>query len=439
MGRGIRAEQFSADEICIVHAIQRCVRRAFLAGYDANSKVDYSFRKEWIRRRMESLASVFGIDVLAYAVMSNHLHLILRNRPDVVAEWSDDEVVTRWLRVFPGKRLDEHLAEPTRHDVQALLCQPERVAQIRRRLADISWFMRALAEPIARMANRQDQCTGRFWEGRFKAQRIVDEAGLLACAMYVDLNPIRAAMAQSPDQALHTSAYDRIAAEQGAELISAAFDLVVLESAECGEHERDGKSPQAAGGKVNSESKRKEGDGKEGDGKEGKSAADFLSPKVSGRQLGSQKVKQSKGKGGRKSPPVRELRRIRRDGWLAPLSFGGKLASDPQVSRSGLRASDKGFLNLRWQDYLELLRWTAQPKTAEGVSQIPAAVGRQLSSLGVESSMWRDLVWNFKRYFGRSSRAGSPTAMSQDAARQQKSWYSGQRQVRACFTPSPGG
>ena len=64
--------------------------------------------------------------------------------------------------------------------------------------------MRALAEPVARLANQQDECTGRFWEGRFwegrfKAQRITDEAGLLAYAMYVDLNPVRAAMAESPD------------------------------------------------------------------------------------------------------------------------------------------------------------------------------------------------------------------------------------------------
>lgn len=434
MGRGIRAEQFSADEICIVHAVQRCVRRAFLAGYDAINKIDYSFRREWIRRRMESLASVFGIDVLGYAVMSNHLHLILRNRPDVVAEWSDEEVVTRWLRVFPGKRLDEHLAEPTRHDVQALLSQPHRVALVRRRLADISWFMRALAEPIARMANRQDQCTGRFWEGRFKAQRIVDEAGLLACAMYVDLNPVRAAMAQSPDEALHTSAYDRIAAEKGAQLISAAFDLVVLERNEMGQLEPGGHSRQVAGGRksadppTKSEAKSEAKPQKKSQWDQSKSADGLRSGKLSVSQAGVKR--------GRKS---RAIRRISRDSWLAPLSLGSKLASDPQVSRSGVRASDKGFLNLRWHDYLELLRWTAEPKTAGGELPVPPAIGRQLSSLGIESSMWRDLVWNFKRYFGRSSRAGSPTAMSEDATRQQKAWYSGQRQVRPCFILSPSG
>ena len=185
MPRANRNEQFSADEVSICHCVQRCVRRAFLAGFDRETGTDYSFRKEWIRRRMEALASVFAVDVLSYAVMSNHLHVIIRNRPDVVARWSDEEVAIRWLRVFPGKRIEEHLAEPTDHEVATLAKNKDRIEEIRTRRSDFSWYMRSLAEPIARLANKQDQCTGRFWEGRFKAQRIVDEAGLLACATFL--------------------------------------------------------------------------------------------------------------------------------------------------------------------------------------------------------------------------------------------------------------
>ncbi|MDX1925046.1 MAG: hypothetical protein SFV81_00930, partial [Pirellulaceae bacterium] len=79
MVRPNREEQFNASEICIVHTIQRCVRKAFLAGVNEQTGVDFSFRREWIRRRMEALASVFGVDVLTYAILSNHMHLILRN------------------------------------------------------------------------------------------------------------------------------------------------------------------------------------------------------------------------------------------------------------------------------------------------------------------------------------------------------------------------
>lgn len=387
MGRVLRSELFQSEEICIVHAIQRCVRRAYLAGKDEKSGRDFSFRREWIRHRMEALASVFGIDVLTYAIMSNHLHIILRNRPDVIATWSDEEVALRWLRVFPGRRLEEQLADPSKSDVDKLAGDSKRIAQIRSRLSDISWFMRALSEPIARIANQQDECTGRFWEGRFKAQRIADEAGLLACAMYVDLNPIRAAMAASPDQAVHTSAYDRIQSEKGSMMPSAAFDLVAVSNEEAG------KSIQ----------------------------------KTSVEKMRKQRADKNK----RNSP---SKRRILRDEWLAPVPLASnKLANDPQSHKEGLRASDKGYLSLSWLEYIELLRWTAKQRIQESAGHIPARLSEVLTKIGIEAKMWRDLVWNYKKYFGRSSCAGSPQAMVFNAEQNQKHWRSGQRQARVCF------
>ncbi len=144
--------------------------------------------------------------------MSNHLHLVLRNRPDVVETWSDKEGRASLAADFPGRRMDEHLGDPTTNDVDALAKDTERLAIVRKRLSDVSWFYAALSEPIARIANQDDQCTGSFWEGRFKAMRIYDEATLMACCMYVDLNPVRAAMAESPENARFTGIYDRIAA-----------------------------------------------------------------------------------------------------------------------------------------------------------------------------------------------------------------------------------
>ena len=385
MGRPCRADQFVAAEIGIVHAVQRCVRRAFLAGVDDKTGKDFSFRREWIRRRMEALASVFGIDVLTYAVMSNHLHLILRNRPDVVAAWSDQEVAIRWLRVFPGRRLEEHLAEPTENDVQMLVNQPERLALVRQRLSDISWFMRALSEPIARMANRQDECTGRFWEGRFKALRIVDEAGLLACAAYVDLNPVRAAMVTKPEDAVHTSVYDRYRGEQGQLIDSAAFDLVPVSTESAGKEIRE-------------------------------TPVDELTRKRRAKK---------------RNPTGR---RIRRDGWLAPLRLDPqRLSLEPEVHAAGLRASDKGFLQLGWQDYLALLRWTAKQAIDGVVAQVPPKLAVQLAALGIDASMWRELVWHFDKYFGRGSCAGSPAAMASDAKRSGLGWHRGQKTARAFF------
>ena len=385
MGRPLRVEQYAPDEVAIVHCVQRCVRRAFLAGMDKETGMDFSYRREWIRRRMEALASVFGCDVLTYAIMSNHLHLILRTRPDVVAQWTDEEAALRWLKVFPGRRVDEHLGEPTTSDVQALVADEKRLAEVRGRLSDLSWFMRALSEPIARMANRQDEVTGRFWEGRFKAQRITDEAGLLACAMYVDLNPIRAAMAASPDEAEHTSAFDRIGAEQGKQIEAAAFDLRAVPTAEAGKKLRTTPVEEL------------------------------------------QRVKAAK----RRNPTDR---RIARDAWLAPLTLGKRSTADkPEVSRHGLRASDKGFLELAWEDYKRLLRWTAKQREPVEGKQVPPSLHGVMTRLGIDLTMWRDMVWNWRKYFGRSRCAGSPESMAAHAKSTNRHWCQGQAAIRACF------
>ncbi|GIW98774.1 MAG: hypothetical protein KatS3mg111_2107 [Pirellulaceae bacterium] len=411
MGRPKRAEQWTPDEIAIVHCVQRCVRRAFLAGVDPLSGQDYSYRREWIRRRLEALASVFGIDVLTYAIMSNHLHVILRTRPDVVAQWSDREVAIRWLRLFPGHRLEEHLGEPTDSDVAALLADPQRLDTVRRRLSDISWLMRALCEPIARMANRQDDVTGRFWEGRFKAQRLTDEAGLLACAMYVDLNPVRAAMASQPSQAPFTSAYDRIQAQQGQTIASAAYPIRSIPTEQAGEILRTHTSAQ---------------------------------------------IKQRRQRQ-RRNPTGQ---RIARDGWLAPLSADASIsAADPQVHRGGVRASDKGFLMLSWEEYRKLLEWVAaqksplsghggqstdSTKSAESAvhsggasGKPPAGVQGVLAKLGIDAGLWCDVVWNFGRYFGRSTCAGRSESMSRHAERTGRRWARGQRLADQCFSSPP--
>ena len=87
-----------------------------------------------------------------------------------------------------------------------LAADGEQLAERRRRLSSLSWFMRCLAEPIARQANRKDGCTGRFLEGRTKCQRLLDEAAVLACSVYVDLNPIRAEVVTTPETSADTSA-----------------------------------------------------------------------------------------------------------------------------------------------------------------------------------------------------------------------------------------
>jgi len=102
MARRNRAEVVVADEVGVYHCVQRVVRRAFLCGVDPLSGNSYNHRRSWIRNRLESLAGLFSLEIAAFAVMSNHIHVILRIRPDVVALWSDQEVARRWLALFPG-------------------------------------------------------------------------------------------------------------------------------------------------------------------------------------------------------------------------------------------------------------------------------------------------------------------------------------------------
>ena len=205
-----RYRQVSIDSTPYYHCISRCVRRAFLCGVDRHTGFNFEHRRQWIVDRIKLLSSVFAIDMCAYAVMSNHYHLVIRINADEARQWSDEEVAKRWMQIFSGPLLMHQFLT----NASLTKTELEYVAGLfsgwRERLCDLSWFMRCLNEPIARMANSEDQCTGRFWEGRFKSQALLDVRAVLACMTYVDLNPIRAAMAKTPEQSDYTSIQARI-------------------------------------------------------------------------------------------------------------------------------------------------------------------------------------------------------------------------------------
>jgi REP element-mobilizing transposase RayT len=199
----------------VYHCFSRCVRRAYLYGFDRLTLRDFSHRKAWLVDRLRHLAAIFAIEVCAYAVMENHYHTVLRTRPDIVALWSDREVATRWLTLFPRHRVKKGGSiPPLEKEICALMDCPERIAQLRQRLSSLSWFMGRLNEFIARAANKEDGVKGRFWESRFKCQALLDEAAIAACMVYVDLNPIRAGLAETPEGSDFTSIQERIQAWQ---------------------------------------------------------------------------------------------------------------------------------------------------------------------------------------------------------------------------------
>ncbi len=308
MARMPRAEVLDPAEINVAHVFSRVCRQCFLLGDDPVSGKNFDHRKVWIEDSLKQFAAQFGVDLLGFAILSNHFHLILRSRPDVVATWSDEEVARRWRMLCPHHRQpDGSPMEPSAAEIRSIAGCPVKMAEIRSRLSNISWWMRLLCQRIAMRANREDEQTGRFWQDRYKATKLVDEASLLACAAYVDLNPIRAAMAQKLETSDHTSVQRRI------------------ESA-----------------------------------------------------------------GGQAAP----------DACLSPVTIDE--ASDPigpHASVTGQRCSDKGFLAMSLEYYLELLDWTARQVAPGKRGRTPAGTPSVLSRLGLDRESWCELVSDFGKLF----------------------------------------
>ena len=205
-----RHQLVSLEATSYYHVISRCVRRQHLCGRDLQTGRDFSHRRDWIRARIFELQSVFAIDVCAYAVMNNHFHLILRIDQQRALGWDEIEVARRWMMLFGGNPLVRSLVSGESLSDTQMQVARAKISEYRKRLFDLSWFMRCLNEPIARMANAEDNVTGRFWEGRFKSQALLDEAALITAMAYVDLNPVRAAIAETPEESDYTSAQQRI-------------------------------------------------------------------------------------------------------------------------------------------------------------------------------------------------------------------------------------
>ena len=207
-----RSSQVSLEDTPYYHCCSRVVRRAYLCGDDKYSGKNYDHRRGWVEQQILKLTEVFAIDVAAYAVMSNHLHIVLHIDIETVNAWTDKQVVVQWHKLFKGTKLTQEYEKDTLPKDYQLPLLRKLIATYRSRLSDISWFMRCLNEPIARQANLEDNCTGHFWEGRFKSQALLDEAAVLACMAYVELNPVRAKMVNTPENSDFTSIQLRVRA-----------------------------------------------------------------------------------------------------------------------------------------------------------------------------------------------------------------------------------
>ena len=387
---------------CLVHTISRCVRRAWLCGEDPYSGKNFDHRREWVRDRAKMLVGHFAVEVLAYAVMSNHSHFVLWVRPSVAAGWSAEEVARRWLSVF-GKRVNG----PTEQDIVQAVANAGRIELWRGRLGDVSWFMRCLNEWLARKANAEDECTGRFWEGRFTSQLIEDEGALLACMAYVDLNPVRARMAESLEESRLTSVHDRICG-RAARLKTASLQDIRL----------------------------KTGDLKDGTVRE-------TSRKRSGSELTEQQTAM-----------VEEAKaECERDAWLCRFAdevgrVKGFAPRDSDEERGGAHT----VLGMGFADYLELLEWTGKcviegrvksfaprdsrvkgcaPRDRIERGVLPESARPVLERMELDVENWVGTVEQYGSLYWRV--AGKVENLKRKAREMGRQWLFGQRKSRGVF------
>lgn len=207
-----RKQQVSVDATPYYHCVSRCVRRSFLCGVDPLTEKNFEHRREWIKQKLYSLSQIYCIDICAYAIMSNHYHLVLHINREKALSLSDHDVVQRWQKEHKLPNLVANwLAGQLTCETQKAACASI-INSWRSRLWSLSWFMRELNFYISCKANQEDECKGHFWESRFKSQALLDEQALVAAMTYVDLNPLRAGTAKTPEESEFTSIRARLEA-----------------------------------------------------------------------------------------------------------------------------------------------------------------------------------------------------------------------------------
>ena len=363
MARSNRSEVVDPNEVQVFHVISRTTRACWLFGEDSISGKNYDHRKVWIEEYLQRFAACFAIDLLSFAILSNHFHLVLRSRPDVVKTWGDTEVARRWLMICPERKDDQgNPMAPSPSELDRIRKCPKKLAEIRERLSSISWWMRLLNQRIAQRAHMEDNTKGHFFEERFKAVPLVDEEAILACSVYVDLNLIRACIAETIELSDHTSAQRRFESVQASQ-----------------------QPPQD----------------------ESKASAD-----------------------GKTQTAVPHARRA--DAFLSPVDLHEATdPAGPQPSKTNARCSDKGFLSMSEEDYLELLDWSARHLAAGKRGCTPEGHPPILERLGLPPTLWLSLVANFGSLF--STIAGRPDHLDTERTKQTGRRFYVPKQVRDLF------
>lgn len=454
-----RRQAIPADEVGVYHCFNRCVQQAYLCGVDPITEVDYSHRKVWIRDKIRELARSFALDLLKISLMDNHLHLLVRTRPDLAGGWDDREVARRWWELCPERREDDGApAEPHDMELAHWLNDPERMAELRLRLASPSWLMALWCGDIGRRCNRETGKRGRFFEERFRSVRLLDEAAVLACAMYVDLNPIRAGKAETPEESRFTSVYDRIqgrrqraarAAEAGAEVPADGSLLLDV----CYADDTDADAWLApitldADQRLNellsqwfddaASIKWSDLEVNDDDDVATDDVADTTPPDTDittvPKVADATDVVMSAPYPSDNLPGGEESSAASSEKQPCETNASPKkhLASAHANTFPAARASNKGFLTTTLDEYLQLLDWVGRQLRRDKRGVIPADLPPILERLGIRGESFIDLIENFSTWFRVA--AGSVGKLLDEARRLGRSYLHGRARCEQAFT-----
>ena len=410
-------------EIGVYHCFSRCVQKAFLCGVDPKTHIDYDYRRTWIKKLLEYQASVFAVDVGNYSILSNHQHLIARTRPDIAAQWSDEEVAWRWKLAWPHWDGERWLREPTDEEVEEVLAKADRIPKLRANLASLSWFLARWKEPIAKLANAEMHRKGHFYEQRFGSRELVDDAANLCCMVYNDLNQLRAGMATSLDQCTHSAIHDRLRAWRRLEAEesvdhfqsrTANSDEYVLGTADMEQLLEDcflapigDQGPSLLLGRADQPSM------------QGPITVTAVQDSAAESNVEPQADSDPVSRGAPPDPePVGDPSRGPTEPVVAPGDDQPVSATDrrhtaprPRLTRKiherlqrirRRRASDNPFLGMPRQQYLGLVQWTAELISGAAPQPPPDPWDSVLRKWGVEPARWCQVVQQFDELFFRA-------------------------------------
>lgn len=208
-----RSQQICLDTSRYYHCTSRCVRRGFLCGFDDYSQTDYEHRRLWLEQRLQQIATVYCIKLCTYTIMHNHYHAVLYVDKEQALSLTDREVIERWKCLYRLPSLVKRAYDNETLSDAELRVVAQEVNTWRERLYAIDWFMKEVNQFMARKANREDEVTGHFWDGRYDSQMLADENGAISAMVYDDLNPVRSGIADTPEESEFTSLRARIQAK----------------------------------------------------------------------------------------------------------------------------------------------------------------------------------------------------------------------------------